>query len=184
MNKVPYYPTMFHTNPFSFNMIEFWDQPGNDIQDIVLENHRAREIGVSRMILNVIKFSVFDKNGNEYFQDNFPNRVELNSNGIDTEFFVNIKSTLTLDKGTYTSFRFYLYNTGNSLVYSDRRKEGIFNLDYLDFEIKDELEVKGTKEHQVRMRFNFEPFSLIGYLKSIRSIFKKPEPHTGKLVNC
>ena len=184
MNKITYYPTMFHTNPFSFNMIEFWDHSGKDIKDIVLKNNRAKEIGVSKMMLNVIKFSVFDKNGNEFFQNEFPERVELNSKGIDTEFFVNTKSTLALDKGTYTSFRFYLYNTGSSVVYNDRRKESVYNLEYLDFEIRNDLIAKGTGEHQVRMRFDFKPFSLMAYLKSIKSIFKKPELHTGKLANC
>ncbi len=184
MTKMRYYPTMFHTNPFSFNTIELWDRPGIDIKDVILKNNRASEIGVSKMTLNVIKFSVLDKNGNEYFQNDFPARVEFSSKGIDTEFFVKINNTLILDKGTYTSFRFYLYNTGNQVVYIDRRKEVICNLEYLDFEISHGLVIEGNEEHKVRMRFDFHPFSLLSYLRSMKGVFKKSEPQVGKLVNC
>ena len=184
MSKITYYPTMFHTNPFSFNTIELWDQAGIDAKDVILKNSRAREIGVSKMKLNVIKFSVFDKNGNEYIQNDFPARVELNSRGIDTEFFIKIKNTLRLDKGTYTSFRFYLYNTGNSVVYNDLAKEHIYNLDYLDFGIKNDLLLEGDEEIQVRLRFDFATFSLKSYFKSLKSIFRKSEPQVGKLANC
>ncbi len=184
MNKLKYYPTMFHTNPFTFSMIELRDKGGNDAMELVLNNSKAKEIGVAKMMLNVIRFSAFDRNGNEYFQQDIPNRLEFNSKGIDTEFFANIKSTLKLPKGTYTTFRFYLARTGNSFTYNDWRKEEIAHLDYLDFEIWYGLQIDGNEELQVTMRFDFEPFSLKSYLRSLRSVFNGTKPPTGKLVNC
>lgn len=184
MNKITYYPTMFHTNPFSYNMVELWDQSGNDAMELVLNNSKVREIGVSKMMLNVIKFSVFDRNGNEFMQSNIPNRVEFNSKGIDTEFFVNIKSTLKLEQGTYTSFRFYLASTGNRFIFDDWGKEDIYHLDYLDFEIWNGLKLERNEEFPVRLRFDFKPFSLTSYFRSLKTVFKRPKPQTGRLVSC
>lgn len=184
MSKVKYYPTMFHTNPFTFNMIEPWDKSGDNALELLLNNNKLKEIGVSKMNLNVIEFSVFDKNGNEFFQQDIPKRVEFKSKGIDTEFFVNITNTLKLKKGIYTSFRFYLSSTGNSFVYDDWRKEDIYHLEFLDFEISNELLIKNNGEQLVKMRFDFQPFSLKSYFGSLINVSKKSKRHAGKLVNC
>ena len=78
---------MFHTNPFSFNRIELWDEGVSDAKELFLRNDQAKEIGISKMKLSVIAFAAIDQNGMEIFQRDFPNRVELNPKGIDTEFF-------------------------------------------------------------------------------------------------
>ena len=184
MSKITYYPTMFHTNPFTFNMIDFRDKSGDDVKELLLSNSKAKEIGVSKMMLNVIEFSVFDKSGNEYFQQDIPNRVEFNSKGIDTEFFIDIKNTLKLKKGTYTSFRFYLSGPGNQFIYDDWRKEDISHLEFIDFDINGGLRVESNREIQLRMRFDFEPFSLKSYFRSLKTVFNRSKPQTGKLVNC
>ena len=184
MSKITYYPTMFHTNPFTFNMVEFWDKSGDNTMELLLNNSKLKEIGVSKMMLNVIEFSVFDKSGNEYFQQDIPARVEFNSKGIDTEFFVNIKNTLKLRKGAYTSFRFYLSSTGNRFIYDDLRKEDIYHLEFLDFEINNGLRIENNGELKVKMRFDFQPFSLKSYFKSLKNVFKKSESQSDNLVNC
>ena len=175
---------MFHTNPFSFNMAELWEQSGNEAKKLVLNNSKVKEIGVSKMILNVIKFSALDRNGNEYIQGDIPNRVEFNSKGINTEFFLNIKSMLKLPAGTYTSIRFYLERNGNSFKYNDGRQEEITHLEHLDFEIWEGLKIQKDEEFPVRFRFDFEPFSLTAYLRSLKSILGRSKPYEGKLINC
>jgi len=179
-----FYPTMFHTNPFSFNRIELWDQAGSDAKELFLRNSQAKEIGISKIELNVVKFSVLDKNGKEYNQSDFAKRVELNSKGIDTEFFINIISTLKLGKGTYTTIRFYASPSGNLLIYKNGRKEAMDHLDFLDFEITNDLLIEGTQELQVTMRFDFEPFSLKSFFRTLPGVLKKPRPNRGGLVNC
>lgn len=184
MSKITYYPTMFHTNPFTFNRFEFWDKTAGDATEILLNNTRVNEIGVSKMKLNVIEFSLFDEKGNEYFQQDIPSRVEFNSKGIDTEFFINIENTIKLGKGTYTSVRFYLSSTGNRFIYNDWRKEDIYQLEFLDFDICGGLHVKKSEELKVKMRFDFKPFSLKSYFRSLRSVFNGSKPQTGRLVKC
>ena len=184
MNKLTYYPTMFHTNPFTFNMMELWDNSGNEAMRLVLNNSKVKEIGVYKMMLNVTKFSAFDRYGNEFVQSDIPNSVEFNSKGIDTEFFIKINSMLKLPKGTYTSFRFYLDKTGNSFKYNDGRKEDIAHLDYLDFEIWDGLKLENDEEFPVRLRFDFERFSFKKYIISLKDIFSGSKPQEGKLINC
>ena len=182
MNKTIYYPTMWHTNPFSMNMTEFWDINVSQAKDLVLTNNRATALGVSEMILNISKFSAFDENGKEHLLKDFPNRAELNPKGMHTEFFIKIKSMLNLEEGTYSTFRFYLAESGNTFVYSDRSSETIAHKDYLDFEIKDGLRIKGDEDRQVVMRFNFEPYTLASYFRPILKLFKRPRPFTGKLA--
>ena len=184
MNKLTYYPTMFHTNPFTYNMIELWDRSGNDAKELVLNNSKAKEIGVTKMMLNVTKFSAFDRYGNEHIQADIQKQLELNSKGIDTEFFINIECMLKLPKGTYTSLRFYLAKTGNSFKFNNGRKEDIAHLDYLDFEIWDGLKLENNEEFPIRMRFDFEPFSLKKYIFSLKNIFTGSKPQEGKLINC
>ena len=184
MGKRTYYPTMFHTNPFTFNRIEFWETSGDDAKELLLINSKVKEIGVSKMKLNVIEFSVFDNNGNEYFQQNIARSLEFSSKGIDTEFFTRINNTLKLKKGTYESFRFYLASTGNQFIYDDWRKEDIYHLEFLDFDISQGLRVESNGEVQVKMRFDFKTFSLKNYFRSLSSAFNRPKRQTGKLVNC
>ncbi|MGB5237180.1 MAG: hypothetical protein WBN59_06060 [Flavobacteriaceae bacterium] len=184
MSKITYYPTMFHTNPFTFNMMEMRDQERKDAWELLLNNSKVKEIGVLKMMLNVVKFSVFDRNGNEYIQRDIPNQLEFNSKGIDTEFFVNIENTLKLKAGTYTSVRFYLASTGNSFIYDHWGKEDIYHLEHLDFEIWNGLKLKSNAEFPVRMRFDFNSFSLTSYFRSIKNIFKRSKPQTGRLLNC
>ena len=184
MSKTTYYPTMFHTNPFTFNMLEMRGQQWNEAMDLLLNNSKVKEIGVSKMMLNVVKFSVFDRNGIEYIQEDVPNRVEFNSRGIDTEFFVSIDNKLELQAGTYTSVRFYLGSTGNSFIYDHWGKEDIYHLDYLDFEIWNGLKLETNAKLAVNMRFDFNPFSLRSYFRSVQNIFKKDRPQTGKMINC
>ena len=184
MSKVKYYPTMFHTNPFTFNMTDLRDDSGDNAMELLLNNSKLKEIGVSKMMLNVIEFSVFDRNGNEYFQMDIPNRVEFNSKGIDTKFFINITNTLNLEEGTYTSLRFYLSSTGNQFVYDDWRKEDIYHLEFIDFDINGGLRTKNSGELRVKMRFEFEAFSLKSYFRSLKNVFSGSKPQNGRLVNC
>ena len=184
MSKVKYYPTMFHTNPFTLNMTDLREDSGDKAMELLLNNSKLKEIGVSKMMLNVTEFSVFDKSGNEYFQQDIPNRVELNSKGIDTEFFINITNTINLKEGTYTMFRFYLSNPGNQFIYDDWRKDDISHLEFIDFDINGGLRIDSDGDLRVKMRFDFKPFSLTSYVRSLKNIFNGSRPATGRLVNC
>jgi hypothetical protein len=182
MNKMTYYPTMFHTNPFSFNMIEFWDHSGSNTKDLILINSQATELSISKMMLNVVKVSVFNEDGHEYYLKDIPNQVEMDSKGIHTEFFIGIKSVLNVDKGNYTTFRFYLANSGNSFIYSDRSIETLTEVDYIDFEIKNGLQIIRDEDQQVALRFAFQPYTFGSSLKFIQKLFKWSRPFTGKLA--
>jgi hypothetical protein len=164
-------------------MAELWDQKTGLAKDLILTNKKASQLGISKMQLQVCKFSVLDKNGKEFAQGNFPKEVELTSRGIETQFYVRKESTLKLDKGTYTTFRFYLESEGNTLVYSDRSKEVVSKVDHIDFDLKNELILDQNQELLVAMRFDFPPFSLMSYFGSLQKVFKRTKRQTGKLIN-
>jgi hypothetical protein len=184
MSKITYYPTMFHTNPFAYNWTELMDiNETKNAKELVLKNTQASKIGVSEMFLSISKFSAFDIQGNEHFIKKFPKQAELNPKGMHTEFFIKIKSTLELEEGGYTTFRFYLGNTGNRLTYKDGSNETITDVKYLDFEIKNGLRITGDKDKEVVIRFDFAPFTLMSYFGFLQRIFKRTKRQTGKLVS-
>lgn len=182
MNEIVYYPTMFHTNPFSFTGFELWESSVMKSRKLILVNKRAKELGISKMALNVSKFSVIDDNGKEHMQSGFPNTVEFNSKGIDTEFYVRNPTSLVLDPGCYTAIRFYLGNAHNSFVYNDRSRDTNAHLKYLDFEIRNGLVSKENTEYKVFMSFDFESFSIKSYLRSLKSIFRQSKSHKAQFV--
>lgn len=182
MSKITYYPTMFHTNPFAYNWTELMDTNETNARELILLNTQTTKLRVSEMFLSISKFSAFDLDGNEHFIKDFPKQAELNPKGMHTEFFVKIKSKLALDDGGYTTFRFYLGNSGNSVQYNDRSSETIKDVKYLDFEIKNGLRITGDKDREVVLRFDFEPYTFASYFKPLLNLFKRPKQFTGKLA--
>jgi hypothetical protein len=183
MSKYTYYPTMFHTNPFAYNWTELMDMhETRNAKELVLMNSQSTKLGVSEMFLSISKFSAFDIHGNEHFIKDFPKQAEMNPKGMHTEFFIKIKSMLQLEEGGYTTFRFYLGNTGNRVSYKDGSSEIITDVRYLDFEIKNGLRISGDTDREVVLRFDFQPYTLASYFKPLLNLFKRPKPFTGKLA--
>lgn len=174
---------MYHTNPFSFTGFELWERTDNKATKLTLVNKRAKELGISKMKLNVSKFSVLDDQGQEHVQTGFPNKVEFNSKGIDTEFYVRNRTCLILEPGHYTTFRFYLGKTDNNFVYNDRSRETNRHMKFLDFEIRNGFVSQEKQEYQVLMNFDFEPFSLKSYFRSLKSVFRESKSYKAQFAN-
>ncbi len=183
MKEIRFYPTIWQTIPFSFDMVNQWDAEGRRIKDLVLQNNHASEKGVSEMELHITRLSAFDKKGKEHFIAGFPKNAMLNLKGLHTGLFLRSKSVLELNPGAYTAFRFYLNTTGNSFSYGDRSTEPIYNFDYPDFEIKNGLTIQGDEAREVILRFDFEPFTLASYFKPILELFKKSKSFTAKMAH-
>ncbi len=183
MSKYTYYPTMFHTNPFAYNWTDLMDMNDTkNAKELILMNSQATKLGVSEMNLSISKFSAFDIDGNEHFIKDFPKHAELNPKGMHTEFFIKIKSMLQLEKGGYTTFRFYLGKNGNRLSYKDGSGETITDVNYLDFEIKNGFRISSDKDREVVLRFDFTPYTLASYFKPLLNLFRRPKTLTGKLA--
>lgn len=183
MKTTKFYPTIWQTIPYSFDVVEQWDAKGRRIKDLVLKNSFASKKGVSEMILNINKHSAFDKNGIEHVITDFPPQAELNLKGLHTGVFLKSKSVLELNPGEYTVFRFYLNKTGNSFSYSDRSTEAMFRFGHLDFEIENGLHITGDEAREVILRFDFVPYTLASYFKPFLNLFKKSKSFSAKLVN-
>lgn len=172
MKNVKYYPSIYQTIPFSFDVIDQWDAEGKRIKDLVLKNSIASKQGVSEMTLNITKLSAIDKAGKEHFIEDFPSLANLTIKGLHTGHFLRSKSALELNPGEYTSFRFYLEEAGNSFVYSDRSSNPVSRFDHLDFEIENGLKIYGDEAREVILRFDFEPYALPVFLKKSKELFK------------
>lgn len=183
MKKTKFYPTIWQSIPYSFDVVDQWDAEGRRIKDLILKNSFAKEKEVSEMLLNINKLSVFGKNGTEQVITEFPQQALLNLKGLHTGHFIKSKSVLELNPGEYTAFRFYLEKTGNRFSYSDRSTEPMYRFDHLDFEIENELHIKGDEAREVILRFEFEPYTFASYFKPIQKLFKKSRSITTKLAN-
>lgn len=188
MRKRTFYPTTFHTNPFayqqhfvSYALIEHWETEGKG-KRIELINKTAKELGISRMNLNVAKATVFDTGGKEHPLAEFPEYVELHPKGMDTEFFVREKTTLSLEKGSYSRIRFYLADGTNSFVYSDRSREILSGIKHIDFELKSELAIETFEDREVVMQFDLTPYSLGSIFTQFKQWFKRPRTTNAKLA--
>ena len=182
MKERTYNTPIIHTSPFAFSANEFWDASAGQAKDVLLTNGLAWEYGISRMKLTLEKVSAFDTDGNEYFLEDFPAYVELHPQGIETAFYKRLTRSLSLPDGTYTLFRFYLAEGTNRFVLADRREEALPYLEPLDFRIQNGLQIDGAKNRTVRMRFDFEPFTLSGYFRPLLRIFGKSKSDSGQLA--
>lgn len=183
MTKVKFYPSIYQSIPFSFDVIEQWDAEGKRIKDLVLKNSIASKRGVSEMTLNVTKLSAIDKAGKEHFIEDFPSLANLTIKGLHTGHFLRSKSALELNPGEYVSFRFYLQKAGNSFVYSDRNSKPVSSYDHLDFEIENGLQIYGDEAREVILRFDFEPYELPVFLKKTKQLFKSLKEFMVQLVH-
>ncbi|MET7029780.1 hypothetical protein [Sediminicola luteus] len=183
MTKVKFYPSIYQTIPYSFDMVDQWNAEGKRIKDLVLKNNMATKQGVSEMTLNIIKLSATDKAGKEHFIEDFPSLANLTIKGLHTGHFLRSKSALELNPGEYTSFRFYLEKAGNSFVYSDRSSKPVSRFDSLDFEIEGGLQIHGDEAKEVILRFDFEPYALPQFLLKTKQLFKSFKWFVTQLVH-
>ncbi|HMB64481.1 MAG TPA: hypothetical protein VKN36_15480 [Eudoraea sp.] len=173
MKKTEFYPTIWQTIPYSYDVFGQCDAEGKQIKDLVLKSKVASEKGVSEMTLNISGLSAFDKKGKEHFITDFTRQAVLNLKGMHTGLFIKSKSVLRLKAGEYTTIRFYLDSTGNRFGYSDRSSETMNRFNHLDFEIENGLRIKGKEASHVVLRFDFEPYTLSSYFKPVQQLFKR-----------
>lgn len=183
MKETKFYPTIWQTIPYSFDNLGRWDAEGRQIKDLTLHNKLATEFGVSEMSLTLLKFTAFDKQGIEHLITEFSPQIDVDLKGLHTGLFIRSRRVLDLPKGTYTSLRFYVEETGNSFTYSDRSSEPISGVDYLDFEMENDLEISDGEASEIIMRFDFEPYTFSSSFKPLLQLFKRTRSFTGNLVN-
>jgi len=182
MKKVKFFPSSWQTFPYTLESNN-WDKEGRLIKDLVLKNSYATKKGVSEMILNISKLSVFNKEGKEQFVADFQGQNEVNLKGMHTGRFIRSQSILKLEPGDYTTIRFYLNKKGNSFSYTDRTSESVYRFKYLDFEIENEMKLTGDEASQVILRFDFEPFDLSSYFRPFLQFFERSRSLTARFSN-
>ena len=172
MKNLKLYPTIWQSIPYSLDTIDHWDEHGKRIKDLILSNTYASENGVSKMKLNIDKFSALDVLGNEHFISDFKGANAVDFEGLHTGLYVRTRSILRLPLGIYASFRFYLGKQGNQFTFSDRSVQSIHHMDYLEFKIENGLTLNGAEAEKAILRFDFEPYSFKSYFKPLFQFFK------------
>ncbi|MEJ1222751.1 hypothetical protein [Sediminicola sp. 1XM1-17] len=181
MKKVKFYPTIWQTVPYSFDVLGQWETEGKQQKDLVLQSIQATKMGISEMNLNIGSISAIDKDGQEHKIENFPPRV-LQIKGLHTGHFLRSKSMLQLPAGEYTAFRFYLAKTGNSFVLSNKSVKPTSRFEFLDFQIEGGLEIRGIEIPEVILRFDFQPYDLPVVFKKIAQFASNTKWFVARLV--
>ncbi|NER09082.1 hypothetical protein SAMN06265375_1011434 [Muriicola jejuensis] len=183
MKTIPYYPTIFHTNPFAYKMSDIWELSEYNAIKILLRNQMATEQGVTEMILNIANFAAIDESGKEHIIKDFDDSSKVNLKGTHTGLYLKTNSAVDLEPGKYTKLRFYLRTSGNTLILKDKSEKKLSGRKYLDFEIRNGLEIHAEDKKPLILRFDFEPYSLASFFKPLTDLLKRQKRTVGKLVN-
>lgn len=183
MKKMTFYPTIFHTNPYAYKMSDIWELSEYNAKDLLLQNDMAYDKGVSEMILNITQFAAIDETGKEHPVQDFNEMSYVNLKGTHTGLYLKTQSAVDLQPGRYTTLRFYLGGSGNTILLKDRTEKKLTGYRYLDFKIRKGLEISGQDNKPLILRFDFEPYSFASFFKPVTDLFRRQKRSVGKLVN-
>ena len=183
MKTITFYPTIFHTNPYAYKMSDIWELSEYNAKDLLLKNDMANDKGVSEMILNISHFAAIDESGKEHAVRDFDNMSCVNLKGIHTGLFLKTQSAVDLPPGRYTTLRFYLGSTGNTIFLKDRTEKKLSGYRYLDFKVRRGLEITGEDQKPLILRFDFQPYTFASFFKPVTDLFRRQKRSVGKLVN-
>ncbi|GGD43122.1 hypothetical protein GCM10011361_07590 [Muriicola marianensis] len=164
-------------------MSDIWALTEYNTYDILLNNLMATEKGVSEMILDITRFAAIDEAGQEHIIKDFEDTSRVNLKGSHTGLFLKTQGEVNLKPGRYTTLRFYLGTSGNTLILKDKSQQSLVGRRYLDFEIWKGLEISAENKKPLILRFDFEPYTLASIFKPLTNLFKKQKRTVGKLVN-
>ena len=184
MKNTKFYPTIWQTIPYSFELVNQWETQGKSPVDLTLNYSKVSGHKVSQMALQINGLAIIDQNGKEHQITESLNQA-FDLKGMHTGHFIKIKNKVTLPAGNYLYFRFYLGENGNKLYYSDGSSSLLLGKHYLDFEIETGLQLKKEISQRIVFRFDFEPYANPNYLKSIEKQIKGfiRSKVTGSLAN-
>lgn len=171
MKRLTFYPSMWPV-PYKLDGASDFFQNGGRVQELILNSSSSVAVEVSEMNLNITKFSAIDDKGQEHLMMEFSSQNSVNFKGLSTGFSIRSTSVASLKKGTYTTLRYYLNNMDNSFIKSNGEVVTANNIEFLDFEIKNGLIINGVESLEVKLWFDFAPFKLSSYFKTLTDWFK------------
>lgn len=153
------------------------------MKNLALNSNYVFEKGISEMKLQVESFVAIDKDGTEHKVEDFTAQ-KLNLKGDYTGLYIEPKNGLKLNPGTYTHFKFYLNSQGeNKAILTDKSEVNLLHSDYVNFKIENNLIVTEGETVQIRMRFNFLPYTYPNFNKLKKDILNNYKLFTNKMVN-
>jgi hypothetical protein len=171
MKRLTFYPSMWPV-PYKLDGASDFFQNGGRVQELILNSSSSVAAEVSEMNLNITRFSAIDDKGHERIIKDFSGKISVTFKGLGTGHFIKAAGMVALEPGTYTTLRYYLNNMDNSFIKSNGEVVTVKNIEFLDFEIKNGLIINGDESLEVKLWFDFAPFKLSSYFKSITGWFK------------
>jgi hypothetical protein len=184
MKNTKFYPTVWQTIPYSFELVNHWEIQEKSTVDLTLNYTKTSGQKVSQMALQINGLAIIDREGKEHQLSESLNQA-FDLKGMHTGHFITIKNTVTLPAGNYAYFRFYVGENGNKLYFSDGSSKLLLGTHYLDFEIESGLQLKKEMSQRIIFRFDFEPYTISNFLKSLEKQLKGfiRSKVTGSLAN-
>lgn len=177
MKNTKFYPSIWQTLPNSLDMAAHWETEHKYSLDLKLNNTQADQLKVAEMSLNINGFAIIDQQGNEHKVNEFTQQPRLQLKGLHTGLFIKTKQAVSLPAGNYSSLRFYLKPWDNRYILNDFTTKEIFDVNYIDFEIEGGMSIKANRSVQLKLRFNFKSYSLLGLSRWLKhKILGKMKP--------
>jgi hypothetical protein len=183
MNNIKFNGNIWQTYHSLWLDMYQYDSKGRYKLDLVLNNTYVAQMNVSEMNLKITKITAFDANGKEHIVVDFKESRLMKIKGIFQGYSIKSQSIPSLGNGLYKTLRFYINDSESSFVCSDKNTKSIFGNKFLDFEIKNGLNITGNEAPEAVLRFDLVPFERFNYLKLVTDLFKKSQSLTGKLAS-
>jgi hypothetical protein len=177
MKNRKFYPSIWQTFPNSLDLAAHWETQRAHTLNLSLTQKETDPLKIAEMSLNINGFALVDTNGNATSIESFTQQTRLQLKGQHTGLFIKTREAVTLPEAVYTKVRFYLKALDNSFVLNDYTKKEVFDTPYLDFDIQGAYAVSSKNPQELRLQFNFTPYSVVGILRWLKHrIFGKVKP--------
>lgn len=171
MKQLTFYSSMWPV-PYKLDGASNFAHTDERIKELILNSSSNVSQEVSEMHLNINKFSAIDEKGHEHHIIDFSAKNSMQFKSMASGHYIKSTHLLSLEPGNYTTLRYYLSNEDNCLIKSNGEKLNANNIEFLDFEIKNGLEITQNEASTVKLLFDFAPFKFSRHFKPLTDWFK------------
>lgn len=182
MNKARFYPSIWTTIPYSFQVWSDWYSSQKAAPEVILSNAVLDSQFVSEIYVPLLKITAIDLEGKEHALIEFSELEPVRIKGLVSGDFLKLSNTIPMQMGRYTCLRFYIGNGANRFVYSNGEIDTANLLSHLDFIIQDNLEVKTSQQVELKLWFQLAPYTFGSYIRPFSNWFKKIKEQLPRLA--
>ncbi len=157
MEKTRFYPPIWATAPFTYDVVRQWYVHDKSVKELVLKNAFLESYEVSELDLNITKLAVIDTDGNEQPIIDFPGQNSVKIKGMSSGHFLKSSDIVSWKPGTYSILRVYFDKENMEFIQGDGTVKTVSRFDYFDFTLEKELTLTKSEETEIKLWFDLAP---------------------------